>query len=1088
MRLVRILLTALLTVTLLLGGAAALLLGSEAGLRWGLKQLESATGGNLEIGSARGRLLGEIRLEGVRYRSGTSSVSAARLILRWRPESLLEGRLKIVSLEAQRLHVTQQGREERRQPFQGFSLPLPVELEQATVDGFRFSGSGAQPVELDRIELGGSYRDTTLTLRRLTVTAPQGELQARGEIETTAELNFTIDTEWRWNPPPSSIIGAQGALQVTGTPQQYRFRATARLPSEKLSPVQLEMDGSGDLSGLRAEKLHARWLEGEWRGSGRLQWQPALSWNADLSGEGIDPALAWDRWPGGKISLQLTGRGEGGKTEVELKGLKGTVQGYPVAATGSFSFSGGTLRVTRARLASGSARLAASGSVGNKWDAKWRLTAPELAHLWPDLEGRLEASGSVSGPRAQPHLRVRLNGDEVRWRQYLAQRLRSELDFGLRESDPWLIETEIEQIRLGENRLDRISLSGVGTTVAHRLRLQLERDATTRLQSDIRGSLKKGIWRATLENGRLDIPKMRWRQRQGAELLLGASRARLSGWCWEQRGSAICVDGEQRPGAGAQATLSLRRFELGWLREWLPEKRLSVSGMADGEARLSYREGRLDGSRLALRLEPGKVSFTTPDRERHTSGYREIVLQLEKKPQALEATLTADLGKTGSLHGSWRLPGWRISHPRAATQALEGRLQATLKELDLLALFVPRLQQPKGSVTGEMSFAGTLGAPQLDGTVELENGSLSLPDLGLKLREIELQATTRSNRELLLQGSARSGPGRLLLSGELTFPSLRDWGTRLRVQGKELQVANIPEARVIASPDLTLRIRPRRIQIAGRVTIPKAKIKLPEKQGLVPVSPDVVIIGAGQEERRARRWSIATSIALQLGDRVEVYGHGFEGRISGQMAIIESPGRPAIAQGELKIHDGSYKLYGQKFNIEEGRLLYAASPLTNPGLQFRVVRRRQDVEAGIMVFGRLRKPELQLFSTPPMDDSDILAYILIGKPLREATTSEGDRVSQAARSLQLVGGTWLAKRLGKELDIEEVSVESGTGGDGASLVLGKYLSPRLYVQYLIGLTEGGNILRARYEINRNWVLESESGYQSGIDLLFTMER
>jgi len=175
-------------------------------------------------------------------------------------------------------------------------------------------------------------------------------------------------------------------------------------------------------------------------------------------------------------------------------------------------------------------------------------------------------------------------------------------------------------------------------------------------------------------------------------------------------------------------------------------------------------------------------------------------------------------------------------------------------------------------------------------------------------------------------------------------------------------------------------------------------------------------------------------------------------------------------------------------SIDEGRLLYAASPLTNPGLQFRVVRRQRDVEAGILVFGRLKKPQLQLFSTPPMDDSDILAYILIGKPLREATTSEGDRVSQAARSLQLAGGTWLAKRLGKELDIEEVSIESGAGDDTASLVLGKYLSPRLYVQYIIGLTEGGNILRARYQINQNWILESESGIHSGVDLLFNLER
>ncbi len=1089
-RLIRPILWLLLTITVLMASAAALLVGTEAGLQWSLQQVQTASGGDLKISSAHGQLIGNIRLQGISYQNKNTLLSADELTMQWRPESLLRGRLQISTLDAKQLHVIQLGKNEQQRPFQGFSPPLPVYLEQITITGFQFSKvDSAAPLKLDQIIFSGKYRDTTLTIEQLAVTAPKGEIQAQGVVETTAKLEFDIDAEWHWNAPSSSIISATGTLHLAGTPQQYRFKANADLPSNKLSPVRLELNGSGDLSGLETQKMHASWLEGEWAGSGRLNWQPALSWNAELSGKKINPVLAWEKWPGGKINLQLTGQGDSRKTEVELAKLDGTVQNYPVTANGKFSFSEGILRVKNVRLNSGSTRLTASGAVGKKWNARWQLNAPELAHLWPDLNGKLDASGKVDGPRKQPRFRIQLQGDNVRWKQYLAEKMQGDLKFGFQKDDSWLIKAEIDKIHIGKNRLSRFTLGGNGTTRDHRFQLQLDRDQSTRLRSDIRGKLHKGIWRAVLENGRISIPKQLWNQQQSAELQLGKSVSLLSSWCWQYAASRLCIDGSKATGDGWLADLSLQKFDLKWLRRWLPENDLSLTGLAEATAHLNYRNGAIDGSRVTLRMHNGKVRYMAPDREHYDTLYRDIVLQIEKDAEGVAASLDANLLKTGAARGQWQLPGWQLADPVAATQPIAGELKVTLNKLDLLPLFAPEIHHPVGKIAGNLSFAGTFGAPQMEGMASLDNGSFMLPNLGLKLHKINLQAKTRQNRELVLQGSARSGSGMLAISGQINFTSLRKWHTRIKLKGKDIEVARIPEAKVIASSDLTVNIQPHKIQVSGYVEIPKAKIKLPEKQGLVPLSPDVVIVGGERtEQQQQKRWTIATTLSLKLGEKIEVRGHGFAGRITGRLAIIESPNRPAFAQGELEIHDGSYKIYGQKIDIDEGRLLYAASPLNNPGLQFRVVRKSRDVEAGMNVFGRLKKPELQLFSSPPMDDSDVLAYLLIGKPLREASSSEGTRLSQAANSLQLAGGTWLAKRLGKQLDIDEVSMESGTTDDNTSLVLGKYLSPRLYVQYLIGLTEGGNLLRTRYEISKHWLLESESGQQSGIDLLFTMER
>jgi translocation and assembly module TamB len=70
------------------------------------------------------------------------------------------------------------------------------------------------------------------------------------------------------------------------------------------------------------------------------------------------------------------------------------------------------------------------------------------------------------------------------------------------------------------------------------------------------------------------------------------------------------------------------------------------------------------------------------------------------------------------------------------------------------------------------------------------------------------------------------------------------------------------------------------------------------------------------------------------------------------------------------------------------------------------------------------------------------------------------------------------------------SSERGTGdGKQASLVIGKYLSPKLYISYGIGLLEPVSTVRLEYSITKSLELVTESsGTQTGGDLIYTIER
>ena len=153
----------------------------------------------------------------------------------------------------------------------------------------------------------------------------------------------------------------------------------------------------------------------------------------------------------------------------------------------------------------------------------------------------------------------------------------------------------------------------------------------------------------------------------------------------------------------------------------------------------------------------------------------------------------------------------------------------------------------------------------------------------------------------------------------------------------------------------------------------------------------------------------------------------------------------------------------------------------------KAIRQIDEITAGVHVTGPATSPELTLFSKPGMNQDNILSYLLIGRPLNEASASDSDILLGAASSLGFKGGEMLTQNIGQTLGLDEFSI-GGNGSDAASLQLGKYLTPKLYISYGVGLFESVTQLKLRYDFSRRWSLEAESGTHSGMDFLYKYEK
>jgi len=311
-------------------------------------------------------------------------------------------------------------------------------------------------------------------------------------------------------------------------------------------------------------------------------------------------------------------------------------------------------------------------------------------------------------------------------------------------------------------------------------------------------------------------------------------------------------------------------------------------------------------------------------------------------------------------------------------------------------------------------------------------------------------------------------------------------GADLRIISDDLQVMDLPMASVQASARLDLDLFPDKAVLKGEITIPKAQINVRQTNARTERSDDVITDEDDAAIRRAI--GLQSDLWIVLGEQVKLDAMGLAGRLAGRLHLLEQPRQTMRASGELRIEEGHYTQWGQDLNLRNSRVIYTGQAITDPGVDARAERTIGEVTAGLRVSGRLLEPVARLYSSPAMADTDVLSYLVAGQPLRTASSNDANALMGAAASLGLRGGSMLTDRIAHTFGLDEIKVDGNPYSKNVALTVGKYLSPRLYVGYGMGLVDDVNTFRLRYSLGKRWNVEAETGGRSSADLLYTIER
>ena len=879
----------------------------------------------------------------------------------------------------------------------------------------------------------------------------------------------------------------QGALETGDGRIDYRLAGDARLQPPDLFPVDMRFSAEGDTEGLRLETLEAQLLDGSVQGGGWLRWAGSPDSEFNFQFENLDPAEAAPGWPGrlaGSLSLQgFPAAGDG--VAVALESLRGELKSLPVTghahlATSGEAFIPEVMTLSAATLRIGDASLDASGRLGEDtvtFEAS--LDAPDLERLDAGARGRLSATARLEGSRSEPQLELQAEGRGLRWqgRRLRTLELNAALDLsGTRQST---LLAEARGFAMAPGRAVNIRLEGDGTPGDHRLELELERRRPAgRLELAAEGRLADAGWQGMVTRLALaDAQQEIWRLQAPASVQAGTASAELDSACMDGTLGRLCLAGEWQQQGDWRADTDLEALELARLAPWLGAG-LDASGevtgavLVEGDAQ-GFRklDGRLEATAGALRLvEQDSAALLA---------WQGGLLELDGDRGEARAELSFSLAEGDRAEGRL-VAGWNEADP-----PLDGRFAAELGQLQIISEFLPELARLEGRLSARASLAGTLSAPVVDGRLEWLDGAATIPELGLQPDDINLVAEIAQS-ELNFRATGRSGDGTFESHGRFDL-SAEGVSGRAVLAGEDLLMAALPDLRLEASPDLRLHYAGRAIGLGGTVEIPRGRISGFGGPTAVRTSPDEVIVG-----RRARPpengVEVTSRIRVRVGPDVQVQAAGLRGRIEGNLLTVTEPRMLPWGRGELRVVDGTFGAFGQRLQIETGRLIYTGGPLENPGLDIRAVRKVDQVTAGAMVRGTLKNPEISIYSDPPMPRAEALSYLTLGKSLDELQSGEQTTVNQAANSLALSGGGLIARDLGQRLGLDDVSVTAEGGAEGAALVVSKYLGGGLYVSYGLGLFDTINTLRLRYQVNKRLSLEATSGEEVEADLFYTFER
>ncbi|WP_295871813.1 translocation/assembly module TamB domain-containing protein [uncultured Zhongshania sp.] len=874
----------------------------------------------------------------------------------------------------------------------------------------------------------------------------------------------------------SSALSKPGSVKLVLNGNKLALDlATLKLQTEVGN---LEMAGKIDANGILETAI-------------QQQSSSPVRWQLNLDANQIDTGDILPEWP---ITLAANIDSTGSWTEkayqaeVTINQLAGDLANKTIAGSGAVSISNLGQEFKQLALQLGDNTLRADGKLTTKSELNWDINAPNLQQILPQLSGSLKSKGSLRGDAIKqlfdkgqtPVVNADLQLSELQYQQYAVRSANLNLNTTANASaNIDLTSSGISASILNDATL---KLSGRGTMQQHQLSLALD-DKDKHLELDMSASLtqlkSQYRWISNIQNIVLDSKASgAWGLANTSKLELAAGNVILDTLCLTQDQTKVCADGKLQDDQLSTTGL-IDSFPLAYFNASLPPG-TALAGTVNSRFAITGKTDDLSGN-LNLSSQDAIIRYQENE-DQAAVDYRAVLnTKVDIQHNQLTSKTGFSIDDIGSITANIHTDGLQ------SDSQLNGDINGGFSNLLWLGGLFPQLEKLNGVLTANVVATGQLAAPKAEGSVKLTELAMGLPDLGISLKNAYATLSFDSEGPWQIDSKIQSGKGFLSVVGNGELGDSGGPSGQIQLRGEEFTALNIADGLVLISPSINIDLTPELIKIRGSLDIPKGNFTLktlPEQAA--GVSVDERIINKQSNKSLSQSRAIDTRIDISLNDSFEFKGYGLSTRLGGKLKVTQKPEGLLQAFGSLSLYDGVYQAYGQKLNVERGLLIFQG-PLDNPGLNITAVRETKTVTVGVNIGGFAQDIRSELFSNPARPPTDVLAILITGKAPSDMNKSDANQVMNAATALGISQSRGITNTLQNTFGVDVITLQGGDTYEDSSLVVGKYLTPELFISYVQNLFTPAGSVQLDYSLSKNLGLKAQSGKAQSIDLLYKIE-
>lgn len=1011
--------------------------------------------------------------------------------------------IRYLDLKSKQGHLLGQG-----QLVLNGDYPLDFQLHAEGLQNF----SSEIPVKSAEIALSGAlFQKTALNVK--TLGAIQAELEGNIALATENNpFNLSLKSQSLTYPffpkkgeDPLKLNNI--ALNLQGDMRHYQLTLSNSAKGMGIPASNMDLKGNGTLTHFTIDSLNLTALDGKAQLSGLVDWRDGVEWQSKLQLSNINTKSITPNWiavlSGDLDTKGYVARGKERSewaVDVPKIDIKGTVSQHAIQLHGQLKLDSQTLlNIPNVTLIYGKNRISMQGVLGNNSQLTANFNALNLQGLIPHLKGGIKGDIKLSGKVSEPSLALDLTANNVAYDKFNLQHFTAKANVITEKAIQGDVAITLRKLTYGEIKVEKVDLNAKGSETEHNLTFNAKGDPiSANLQLSGKFDRLQQVWNGKISQLAIENRKLgKFKTNQAVSVNYNNQQinAQISTHCWLNSHVELCFPQTFNAGQDGNIPFEIKRLNLEIVKDYL-DNSMKLSGILSAKGEAAWFKNR--APQVNLEVNSNSLKFTQILSEGRTFPITASPLKINARLADNNLNLKTDL----RIENNGRLVTDLVIKDIIKLRTLSGKINIDQISLRLIKPLLMGGETVDGNINAKLTMSGNMLAPQLHGQLilhDLRAKSVSMPfditDGHLAMNFLGTNST--------LSGMIKTPESDLHLEGSADWRKLNAWRSTVNARANRFKVSMPNIGKVEISPNISVSVTPKELELGGNIDIPWARIEVEElPESAVSVSDDEVIMDGSVKKKipLAQRqipqttssgMAIKSNINIHIGDDVNLNAYGLKANLDGTIAVRQ--GKQGLGlYGQVNLTKGRYASFGQDLIIRKGQISFAGLP-SQPNLNIEAIRNPEAMEdssiiAGVKVYGLADRPEVKVFSEPAMSQNDALSYVLTGRSLDSSGDGNANNsMAAAVIGLSLSKSSKLVGKVGNAFGLNDLNVTTAGIGDNTKVEVSASLTPKFRVKYGVGLFAPLTELTLRYNLAPKLYLQWVSSVNQAVDLMYRFD-